>query len=73
MYPDPSVSTALNRDEILSIRANKSCQTENAVAVMRGGRSACVPRTAGRLLWAARQGRDLHDWERERDWRAAFR
>ena len=32
MYPVPSVSTFWNCDNILSIRANKSCQTGHAVA-----------------------------------------
>jgi hypothetical protein len=75
MYPDPSVSTELNDDRILRIGANKSCQMGHAVAVMHGGRSACIPRTPRRLLGAAgcRRGRDLPLCVWERDCRVAFR
>jgi hypothetical protein len=76
MCPDRSVSTARNDDQILRIRENKSCQIGHAVAVMQGGRSARIPRTAGRLPRAARGrgwGRNFCLRDGERDCRAAFR
>jgi hypothetical protein len=66
MYPDRSVSTEMNDDQILRIRANKSCQMGYAVAVMQCGRSA---RTPGRLLGAARRcgGPNFESYLRDRE------
>lgn len=73
MDPDPSASTERNDDQILRIRANKRCQIGDAVAVMQGGRSACIPRTPGLLLGAVRRGgRNLYLRDGERDCRVAL-
>ena len=72
MVCERSVSTERNDSQILRIRVNKSRQMGHGVVVMKGGRSACIPRTQGRLLGAPTGGQNLHFRDGERNRLVAF-